>query len=97
MGRAAKVQSFFESAMTDFTEQLQCNDKNGENSGENKLTERQLLIYEILKVNGENTAKSLARILSMSQRTVEREISFLRRQGFIDKDGTKSGVWRILK
>ena len=75
----------------------ECNDKNGENSGENKLTERQLLIYEILKVNGENTAKSLARILSMSQRTVEREISFLRRQGFIDKDGTKSGVWRILK
>ena len=70
----------------------ECNDKNGENSGENKLTERQLLIYEILKVNGENTAKSLARILSMSQRTVEREISFLRRQGFIDKDGTKSGV-----
>lgn len=75
----------------------ECNDKNGENSGENKLTERQLLIYGILKVNGENTAKSLARILCMSQRTVEREISFLRRQGFIDKDGTKSGVWRILK
>ena len=24
MGRAAKVQSFFESAMTDFTEQLHC-------------------------------------------------------------------------
>ena len=26
MGRAAKVQSFFEYAMTDFTEQLQCKD-----------------------------------------------------------------------
>ena len=27
MGRAAKVQSFIESAMTDFTEQLHCSDE----------------------------------------------------------------------
>lgn len=69
----------------------------GENGGENKLTGRQLLIYNTLKTNGENTAKSLARILSMSQRTVEREISILRNQGYIDKEGTKSGVWKVLK
>ncbi|MCQ2259628.1 MAG: putative DNA binding domain-containing protein [Bacteroidaceae bacterium] len=70
---------------------------NGENFGENKLTERQQLIYNTLKTNGENTAKSLARILGMSQRTVEREISILRNQGYIDKEGTKSGVWKVLK
>ena len=71
--------------------------ENGENSGENQLSERQALIYNMLKVNGENTARSLARMLNMSQRTVEREISFLRNNGFIDKDGTKNGVWKILK
>lgn len=47
--------------------------ENGENSDENQLSERQTLIYSVLKANGENTAKSLARMLNMSQRTVERE------------------------
>lgn len=71
--------------------------ENGENIGENHLTERQTLIYTALKDNGENTAKSLARMLNISQRTVEREISYLRNQGFIDKDGTNNGIWTILK
>lgn len=69
----------------------------GENCGEKQLSERQLLIYGVIKANGENTAKSLARMLNMSQRTVEREISFLRNHGYIDKDGTKNGVWKVLK
>ena len=69
----------------------------GENIGENLLTERQQLIYNSIKENGENTAKDLARIHGLSQRTVEREISFLRHNGYIDKDGTKKGVWIILK
>ena len=47
--------------------------ENGENSDENQLSERQTLICSVLKANGENTAKSLARMLNMSQRTVERE------------------------
>ena len=71
--------------------------ENVENSGENQLSERQTLIYNMLKVNGENSARSLARMLNLSQRTVEREISFLRNNGFIDKDGTKNGVWKVLK
>lgn len=69
----------------------------GENSGENLLTERQQLIYNSMKENGENTAKDLARILGLSQRTVERDISFLRHNGYIDKGGTNKGVWIILK
>ena len=71
--------------------------ENVENRDENQLSERQVLIYNMLKVNGENSARSLARILNLSQRTVEREISFLRNHGFIDKDGTKNGVWKVLK
>ena len=69
----------------------------GEIVGENLLTERQQLIYNYIKENGENTAKDLARIHGLSQRTVEREISFLRHNGYIDKDGTNKGVWIILK
>ena len=71
--------------------------ENVENSGENQLSDRQAIIYNMLKANGENSARSLARILNLSQRTVEREISFLRNHGFIDKDGTKNGVWKVLK
>lgn len=69
----------------------------GEIVGENLLTERQQLIYNSIKENGENTAKDLARIHGLSQRTVEREISFLRHNGYIDKDGTNKGIWIILK
>ena len=45
--------------------------ENVENSGENQLSERQVLICNMLKVNGENSARSLARILNLSQRTGE--------------------------
>ena len=69
----------------------------GENFGENNLTERQRLIYTAIKDNGENTAKSLARMLNMAQRTVEREISYLRSHGYIDKNGTNNAIWEILK
>ena len=70
---------------------------NGDNSGDNQLTERQRNIYNLLKLNGENTALTLARILSLSKRTVQREISYLRNNGFIDKLGTNNGKWIILK
>ena len=38
--------------------------ENIENCGENQLSERQALIHSILKVNGENSARSLARMVS---------------------------------
>lgn len=78
----------------------------GGNSDEIQLTERQQVIYNAIKENGEVTATVLARTLSgtstanipLSQRTVEREISFLRKNGFIRKEGKNNkGVWVILK
>ena len=72
-------------------------ENSGENSGENYLTARQLLIYNELKKDGDKSIKELAEILNLSQRTAEREVSFLRNNGYIDKDGTKKGTWKILK
>ena len=77
--------------------------KNGETNGETNgkwesLTERQNSIIQCLQKNGTHTSRTLSILLDISQRTVEREISFLRNNGFIDKEGsTKNGTWRVLK
>ncbi|MBQ0076085.1 MAG: putative DNA binding domain-containing protein [Bacteroidales bacterium] len=80
----------------------------GENRGENlaridenkntyQLTEIQRLIIGAISMDGHVTAKSLARMLNVSQRKMEREISSLRRNGIIDKTGkTQDGVWVVL-
>ena len=70
----------------------------GETLGETEITERQLRIYNEIKRNVSHTAKSLARQLELSQRTVEREISFLRSNGFIDKSTKENkSKWVVLK
>lgn len=70
----------------------------GEMIGKTDLTDRQMIIYIEIKKNLSHTAKSLARQTGLSQRTIEREISFLRKNGFIDKS-TKDNKsdWVILK
>ena len=74
----------------------------GEMSGEmidkTDLTDRQMIIYIEIKKNLSHTAKSLARQTGLSQRTIEREISFLRKNGFIDKSTKENkSDWVILK
>ena len=70
----------------------------GETLGETEITERQLRIYNEIKRNVSHTAKSLARQLELSQRTVEREISFLRSNGFIDKSTKENkSKWVVLR
>ena len=94
--------------LSDVTFYRQLGERSGERSGEkNKavsveerqsLTERQSVILRALEENEKHTAKSLARALNIAQRTIEREISFLRKNGFIEKQGaTKTGIWVILK
>ena len=62
------------------------------------LTERQQLIYDTIKSNGRVTAKSLAGTLAGSQRTIEREMDFLKKNGFIRKEGKhNNGIWVTLK
>ena len=69
-----------------------------ETIGEIKLSDRQIVIYNEIRCNPSHTAKSLARRTNMSSRTVERDISFLRNNGFIDKkEKANNSDWVILK
>lgn len=69
----------------------------GKDSGENHLTDRQLIIYNLIKANGENSTKELARTTGITRRTIERELSYLKSHGYIERKGTKGGIWLILK
>lgn len=79
---------------------------NVEDVDSTQLTERQRIIYDAIKNYTQVTAKemadtladTLAVTLALSKRTVEREISFLRNNGFIRKEGKKNkGFWVVLK
>ena len=86
--------------------------KNGEKNGERNdernslivskdrtiLSVRQKSILEAMEINGHITAKLLAQKMKIPQRTIEREISFLRKNNYIEKKGaTKNGIWVVLK
>ena len=67
-----------------------------------QLAERKQPIYNLIKENGDVTAKSLSETLSetmsVTPRTIERDIRFLRDNGFIRKEGKKNkGIWIVLK
>ncbi len=63
-----------------------------------ELTQRQLVIYNKIKEDTSLSAKGLARLIGISQRTVEREISYLRNNGFIDKaTRNNNSDWVVLK
>lgn len=77
-----------------------CREDVSNNVGDNntQLTDRQRYIYNLIKENGDVTAKSLSETLSVTPRTIERDIRFLRDNGFIRKEGKKNkGIWVILK
>ena len=59
---------------------------NGDISVEIQLTDRQQDIIAYLRVDGDTTATKLAKLIGISKRTIDRELSFLRKNGFIDKE-----------
>lgn len=62
------------------------------------LTTRQSVILKAIEVRPSHTAKSLSDLLHLAQRTIERELAFLRTNGFVDKHGSKRfGIWIVLK
>lgn len=69
-----------------------------ENGCEIQLTERQRKILVLLQEDGTKVAGVIARVIGVSKRTVENELSFLRKNGFIDKE-TKDNrsPWVVLK
>ena len=72
----------------------------GEHDGdvsETKLTERQMKILNLIKELPTITAKKMSETLSVSQRTVERDLSALKKKGVLKREGKDNdGLWQIL-
>lgn len=61
-----------------------------------KLTDRQQNILNLIKESPALTAKMMAETLSVSPRTIEREISKMKRIGILEREGKdNAGLWII--
>ncbi len=64
---------------------------------ETKLTERQKIILNLIKESPTITGKQMSEILSVSQRTIERDLSGLQKIGVLKREGKDNdGVWVII-
>ena len=63
---------------------------------EMKLTERQQKILNLIKESPTITGKQMSETLSVSQRTIERDLSALQKKGILKREGKdNSGVWIV--
>lgn len=71
---------------------------NVENVSETNLTERQRFILSVIKANPYVTGKAMSETLSVTQRTVERDLAVLQKAGIIRHEGrVNAGIWVILE
>ena len=65
---------------------------------ETKLTERQQKIIDLIKEFPTITGKQMSETLSVSQRTIERDLSALKKIGVLKREGKDNdGMWVIVK
>jgi ATP-dependent DNA helicase RecG len=73
----------------------------GDNVGDQidgKLTERQRNILNLINESPTITGRQMSEMLSVSQRTIERDLSLLQNHGILKHEGSdKDGVWVIVK
>lgn len=73
----------------------------GDNVGdlaESKLTDRQMNILNLIKESPTISGKRMSEILSVSQRTIERDLSALQKSGILKREGNdNNGMWTIVK
>ena len=63
---------------------------------ERKLTERQQKILNLIKDSPTITGKQMSETLSVSQRTIERDLSALQKKGVLKHEGKDNdGVWIV--
>ena len=63
---------------------------------ETKLTERQQKMLNLIKESPTITGKQMSEILSVSQRTIERDLSALQKIGVLKREGKDNdGVWVV--
>ena len=71
-------------------------DQDGDMS-ETKLTERQHRILNLIKESPTITGKQMSETLSVSQRTIERDLSALQKIGVLKREGNdNNGAWIII-
>lgn len=64
---------------------------------ETKLTERQQKILNLIKESPTITGKQMSEILSVSQRTIERDLSVLQKLDVLKREGKDNdGVWIVI-
>lgn len=64
---------------------------------ETKLSERQRKILNLIKDSPTISGRQMSEILSVSQRTIERDLSTLQKNGFLKREGKdNNGVWVIV-
>lgn len=72
----------------------------GDNVGdmsEMQLTERQTKILQLIANSPTMSGSKMSEMLSVNRRTVERELSELKKRGLLKREGnTKDGVWRVI-
>ena len=65
---------------------------------ETKLTERQQKMLNLIKESPTITGKQMSETLSVSQRTIERDLSALQKLGVLKREGKDNdGMWVIVK
>ena len=65
---------------------------------ETKLTERQQKILNLIRESPTITGKQMSETLSVSQRTIERDLSTLQKIGVLKREGKDNdGVWIIVE
>ena len=61
-----------------------------------KLTERQEKILDLIKASPSITGKQMSEILSVSQRTAERDIAIMKKMGILYREGDdNNGTWIV--
>ena len=64
---------------------------------ETKLTERQQKILNLIKESPTITGKQMSETLSVSQRTIERDLAALQKMGVLKREGKDNdGLWIIV-
>ena len=71
---------------------------NSRETSDVKLTERQTIMVSVIKSNPMVTAKQMSETLSVTVRTIERDLALMQKAGIIRHEGSdKTGVWVILE
>lgn len=61
-----------------------------------ELTERQRIILDLIKEDDNVSSKKMSETLSVTTRTIERDLSAMQKRGVLVREGTYAGHWKIL-